>query len=54
MGYQEAPNHIVWLNEQDRIASFHQVEGYYIQTFNGYDFFMNFLHALQQRGYRFQ
>ena len=33
MGYQEAPNHIVWLNEQDRIASFHHVEGYYIQTF---------------------
>ena len=37
MGYQEAPNHIVWLNEQDRIASFHHVEGYYIQTFNCYD-----------------
>ena len=30
MGYQEAPNHIVWLNEQDRIASFHHVEGYYM------------------------
>ena len=29
MGYQEAPNHIVWWNEQDRIASFHHVEGYY-------------------------
>lgn len=54
MGYQEAPNHIMWLNEQDRIASFHHVEGYYIQTFNCYDFFMNFLHSLQERGYRFQ
>ena len=54
MGYQETANHIVWLNEQDRIASFHHVEGYHIQTFHCHDFFMNFLHSLQERGYRFQ
>lgn len=39
MGYQEAANYIVWLNEQDRIASFH---------------FMAFLQSLQERGYRFR
>jgi len=54
MGHQEAANHIVWLSEQDRIASFHHVEGYYTQTFTCHDFFMNFLHSLQERGYRFQ
>jgi len=54
MGHQEAANHIVWLSEQDRIASFHHVEGYNIQTFSCHDFFMSFLHSLQERGYRFQ
>ena len=54
MGHQEVSNHIVWLSEQDRIASFHHVEGYNIQTFNCHDFFMHFLHSLQERGYRFQ
>ena len=54
MGHQEAANHTVWLSEQDRIASFHHVEGYNIQTFSCHDFFMSFLHSLQERGYRFQ
>ena len=54
MGHQEVANHIVWLSEQDRIASFHHVEGYSIQTFSCHDFFMSFLHSLQERGYRFQ
>ena len=54
MGHQEVANHIVWLSEQDRIASFHHVEGYYTQTFTCHDFFMSFLHSLQERGYRFQ
>lgn len=57
MDYEEAihqPGNIVWLNEQDRIASFHQVDGYEKQTFNTHDFFMKFLHSLQERGYRFQ
>jgi len=54
MEYQEAANHIVWLSERDRIASFHHVDGYEIQRFNCHDFFMKFLHSLQERGFRFQ
>ena len=54
MSHQVVSNHIVWLNEQDRIASFRHVEGYNIQTFNCHDFFMNFLCSLQERGFRFQ
>lgn len=54
MGYQETKKHIVWLNEQDRIASFHAVDGYESQTFSCHEFFMTFLHALQERGFRFQ
>ena len=47
-------NHIVWLSEKDRIASFHHVEGYQIQTFNLHDHFISYLHSLQERGFRFQ
>ena len=54
MSHQVVADHIVWVNDQDRIASFHHVEGYYIQTFSCHDFFMSFLHSLQERGYRFQ
>ncbi len=54
MSHQVVSDHVVWLNEQDRIASFHYVEGYNIQTFSCHDFFMSFLHSLQERGYRFQ
>lgn len=54
MNYSNELNHIVWLNEQDRIASFHHVEGYFSRTFGSHDFFMNFLHSLQERGFRFQ
>ena len=54
MGYQEVSNHTVWLNDQARIASFHQVEGYILRTFICHDAYMTFLHSLQERGYRFQ
>ena len=54
MGYQETDKHNVWLNDQERIASFHHVDGYSIRSFSCHDFFMNFLHSLQERGYRFQ
>ena len=47
-------DHIVWLNEKDRIASFHHVEGYRVETFNLHDHFISFLHSLQERGFRFQ
>lgn len=45
---------VVWISERDRIASFHPVDGYRRQIFRQYDFFMNFLHSLQERGFRFQ
>jgi len=47
-------SYIVWLNEANRIASFHQVEGYQSRTFTSHDFFISFLHSLQEQGYRFQ
>lgn len=46
--------HRVWLDKQEKIASFHPVEGYGEQSFFDHDFFMNFLHALQAQGFRFQ
>lgn len=46
--------HTVWLDKQEKITSFHPVEGYGEQSFFDHDFFMNFLHALQTQGFRFQ
>ena len=46
--------HTVWVSEKDRIASFHPVEGYAIQTFSNHDFFMSYIHSLQERSFRFQ
>ena len=46
--------HIVWLNEQERIASFHAVDQYRRYDFHAHELFMSFLQALQQQGYRFQ
>ena len=46
--------HIVWINESVRIASFHAVDGYSIQTFSDREFFMKYIHSLQERNFRFQ
>ena len=46
--------HIVWINEEKRIASFHAVDGDAEQIFASHEFFMNFLHSLQERSFRFQ
>lgn len=46
--------HTVWVGEEDRVASFHEVENYQKRTFTCRDHFMGFLHTLQQRGFRFQ
>ena len=45
---------VVWLDDQSRIASFHSVTGYEAHSFSCHEFFMGFLHSLQERGYRFQ
>lgn len=46
--------HTVWVGEKDRIASFHAVGTYELRTFDHYDFFLKYLCALQERGFRFQ
>lgn len=54
MTAMEQRHYIVWLDEQARIASFHNVAGYEKRSFTCHEFFMSFLHSLQERGYRFQ
>ena len=46
--------HTVWISEELRIASFHAVDGYVVQTFVNYNFFMSYIHSLQERNFRFQ
>lgn len=50
----EQRSYMVWLCETNRIASFHSVCGYERQSFTCREFFMGFLHSLQERGYRLQ
>ena len=51
---QNSVSQTVWLNEQVRIASFHNVAGYEECSFRCRDYFMGFLNSLQEREYRFQ
>lgn len=44
----------VWVGEADRIASFHAVEGYRLETFPCREWFLNYLRWLQEHGFRFQ
>ena len=46
-------NLIVWLNDQERIASFHSVDGYERKEFLSHEHFIGFLQALTCSGYRF-
>ena len=50
----EQRSYTVWLCDTNRIASFHSVSGYEQHSFTCHEFFMGFLHSLQERGYRFQ
>ncbi len=54
MNAQATETYIVWIGSADRIASFRQVDGYERKCFNTHEFFMSFLHGLQEKGYRFQ
>lgn len=45
---------VVWMDADQRIASFHAMKGYREQCFRNHDYFLEFLHGLQQQGYRFQ
>ena len=51
---QEPPSETVWLDMEHRVASFHPVEGWQKQSFQVREFFLSYLHALQEQGYRFQ
>lgn len=46
--------HAIWLNDKERIASFHAVEGYVRRTPASYEQFAHFLEILLKAGYRFQ
>ena len=46
--------HVVWISEENRNASFHAVTGYAKHDYSNHDYFMAYLHSLQERGYRFQ
>lgn len=52
--FQEPPLETVWLDMEHRVASFHPVEGWQKQSFQVRKFFLSYLHALQEQGYRFQ
>lgn len=51
---EKTGNYRVWVGERDRIASFHEVEGYRPETFVNHDLFIQFLRQLQEKGFRFQ
>ena len=51
---QPSEVHTVWIGEEDRIASFHAVDAYELQTFVCHDLFIKYLRTLQERGFRFQ
>lgn len=46
--------HRVWIGEQERIASFHEVDTYKLQIIEGHDAYVNYLQVLQEQGFRFQ
>ena len=46
--------HHIWIGEQERIASFHEVDTYQLQIITGHDDFVKCLQILQEQGFRFQ
>ena len=44
---------VVWSNEETG-ALFHAVTSYAKRDYSNHDYFMAYLHSLQERGYRFQ
>lgn len=54
MNQQAIENYTVWINDTERIASFHSIAGYRQEVFNSHDFFWKYVIALQESGYRFQ
>lgn len=50
---QPADIRTVWIGAEEKIASFHYVEGYQDRSFP-HDQFVYFICSLQEQGYRFQ
>lgn len=46
--------HRIWIGEQERIASFHEVKDYELRVIEGHDAYVNCLQILQEQGFRFQ
>ena len=46
--------HYVWINEVERIVSFHEIDGYEKRLIRGRDTYIAFLQRMQEQGYRFQ
>ena len=44
----------VWIGEEERVASFHKVDGYKLQIIKGRDDYVKYLETLQEQGFRFQ
>lgn len=54
MGQQNNETYVVWLDDVDRVASFHSIENSRQEDFICRDFFWKYIQALQESGYRFQ
>lgn len=51
---QRVGEYIVWIDVQEKIASFHNVEKSDPMCFNQHEMFMAYLSTLTAQGYRFQ
>ena len=51
---QGAGEYIVWIDAQEKIAAFHNVERSDPMYFNQHEMFMSYLFAITTQGYRFQ
>lgn len=46
--------HRVWVSDQERIASFHEVHAYKLEIIKGHEAYVKYLQFLQEQGFRFQ
>lgn len=44
----------VWLNQESRIASFHEAEGFELMLLKGQEDYERFIQRMQEQGFRFQ
>ena len=54
MSQQATESYILWINDTERIVSFHIITGYRQENYNDHKFFWKYVQALQASGYRFQ